>query len=43
MEPGSVLRRLHELILCDGPRFAMPAVLAGLNEAMLPAAKTGNR
>lgn len=43
MEPGSVLRRLHELILCDGPQLAMPAVLAGLNEAMLPAAKTGNR
>lgn len=43
IEPGSVLRRLHELILRDGPRLAMPGVLADLNEAMLPAAKAGNR
>lgn len=41
IEPGSVLRRLHEFILCDGAQLAMPTVLAGPREAMLPPAKAG--
>jgi DNA-binding SARP family transcriptional activator len=35
--PGSVLRRLHELILCGSPQLALPGVLADLNEATLSA------
>jgi DNA-binding SARP family transcriptional activator len=40
IEPGPVLRRLHELILCDDPQLVSPAVLAYLNgAAALPAGR----
>lgn len=33
IEPGPLLRRLHELILRDDPQLAVPGVLAHLNQA----------
>jgi DNA-binding SARP family transcriptional activator len=37
IEPGPLLRRLHEMILRDDPQLAMPGALADLNQVMLPA------
>jgi DNA-binding SARP family transcriptional activator len=38
IEPGPLLRRLHELILHDDPQLAVPGVLTHLNQGTPPAA-----